>query len=383
MTIDAVTIGTLFAPAERADNDVIRQQALKFASHPLMCEMLNAVPDIVVVLNQQRQIVFANQVLYDYLQPANPEMLLGLRPGEALQCIHSTETGGGCGTTEFCSTCGAVKAILQAQRGKNSVKECRITREVNGVIEAVDFRVWATPFKMDDEQYTIFAVVDISDEKRRRILERIFFHDITNTAGAIRALAEMADTIANDDASDFEFGELLSQASLQLIDEIEAQRQLMAAENGDLVPEFGKVDSLVLLQNIVDLYRNHIVSQDRTIRLHPKSEAFSMQTDRALLGRVIGNMIKNALEAVKPGEKVTVGCDRHGCYARFWVQNPSFMPRHVQLQVFQRSFSTKGSSRGLGTYSMKLLSERYLNGTVSFRSSPEKGTVFVAMYPLG
>ncbi|MCP4426270.1 MAG: ATP-binding protein, partial [Chloroflexi bacterium] len=59
-----------------------------------------------------------------------------------------------------------------------------------------------------------------------------------------------------------------------------------------------------------------------------------------------------------------------------------YMPRDVQLQVFQRSFSTKGSGRGLGTYSMKLLSERYLDGRVSFQSSLAEGTIFIGMYPL-
>lgn len=41
------------------------------------------------------------------------------------------------------------------------------------------------------------------------------------------------------------------------------------------------------------------------------------------------------------------------------------MPRTSQLQIFQRSFSTKGKGRGLGTYSIKLLTERYLKGTAS------------------
>jgi len=42
------------------------------------------------------------------------------------------------------------------------------------------------------------------------------------------------------------------------------------------------------------------------------------------------------------------------------------------MQVFNRSFSIKGGDRGLGTYSIKLLSERYLNGEVGFTS--EEGT---------
>jgi len=66
---------------------------------------------------------------------------------------------------------------------------------------------------------------------------------------------------------------------------------------------------------------------------------------------------------------------------RFTVHNPGEMPQEASLQVFQRSFSTKGTGRGLGTYSMKLLSEQYLQGKVGFSSTPEEGTLFFAEYP--
>jgi len=49
--------------------------------------------------------------------------------------------------------------------------------------------------------------------------------------------------------------------------------------------------------------------------------------------------------------------------------------------LFQRSFSTKGEGRGLGTYSIKLYTERYLKGTVSFSSAEGEGTVFRVRYP--
>jgi signal transduction histidine kinase len=104
-------------------------------------------------------------------------------------------------------------------------------------------------------------------------------------------------------------------------------------------------------------------------------------TDRALLGRVIGNMLKNALEASRPGEAVTAGCERQVGQVRFWVHNSAVMPRSTQLQLFQRSFSTKGAGRGLGTYSIKLLGERYLGGRVVFSSVEGQGTTFTLVLP--
>ncbi|MCB9418809.1 MAG: HAMP domain-containing histidine kinase [Ardenticatenaceae bacterium] len=373
---------TKYAPAERATFETLQRQRANFSSAGFMLEIMDSVPSGLVVLNEQRQIVYSNDAFCQAVK-TKESSAIGLRPGEALNCIHAFETDGGCGTTEFCSTCGAVQAILQAQKGNKNIQECRIMRhDVEGAEEALDLRVWATPMQLNGERFTIFAVNDISNEKRRRVLERVFFHDIRNTAGAIQGLAELI-AMVDDPAElqDFDFGGLLDQASHQLIDEIEAQRQIMAAENEELEPELRRIQALLLLQDVKKLYDRHIISEERFIQLDPQSENLEMLTDPTLLKRVVGNMVKNALEACKPDETVTIGCDRFGGFVRFWVHNPTFMPNHIQLQIFQRSFSTKGNGRGLGTYSMKLLSERYLNGRVTFKSSPNEGTVFIGLYP--
>ena len=107
----------------------------------------------------------------------------------------------------------------------------------------------------------------------------------------------------------------------------------------------------------------------------------ALQSDHTLLLRVLGNMLKNALEASAPGEIVTLGTECAEDQVVFWVRNPAFMPREVQLQVFKRSFSTKGPGRGIGTYSIRLLVTRFLQGSVDFESSQEHGTTFRARLP--
>ena len=179
--------------------------------------------------------------------------LLGKRPGEALGCVHASECSTGCGTTEFCSECGAVRAILASLGGRKDCQECRMIRVTNSEEEAID--------------------------------------------------------------------------------------------------------------------------------LAPGSATLEIVTDSRLLRRILGNLIKNALEASQPGQTVTAGCAEDEGGVRFWVHNPTFMPPRVQLQVFNRSFSTKGSGRGLGTCSVRLLAERYLNGKAGFTSSEEGGTVFFVILP--
>jgi sensor histidine kinase regulating citrate/malate metabolism len=105
-------------------------------------------------------------------------------------------------------------------------------------------------------------------------------------------------------------------------------------------------------------------------------------TDVQLLARVLGNMLKNALEASGPGDTVTLRCFEENDEVVFSVHNAAVMPREVQLQVFHRSFSTKGGpGRGIGTHSMKLLGERYLRGKVDFTSEHPYGTTFRIAIP--
>jgi sensor histidine kinase regulating citrate/malate metabolism len=93
-------------------------------------------------------------------------------------------------------------------------------------------------------------------------------------------------------------------------------------------------------------------------------------------------MVKNAIEASPHGSVITLECSLKSESLLFAVSNPGFMPRENQLQVFKRSFSTKGKGRGIGTFSMKLFGEKYLKGKVRFNSDLDFGTTFYLELPL-
>ncbi|MGC9396135.1 MAG: ATP-binding protein [Anaerolineae bacterium] len=369
---------TEFALAERASQGEVSAHFDKLTKMPLLQDLMRAIPNIVLVMNQKRQIVFANERLLEYLQLQDVREALGQRPGELFDCTHAFETEGGCGTTRFCRHCGAVRAILHAQQGHMDVQECRILQSDG---KALDLRVWATPLTFNDEHFVIFAVMDIEDEKRRAMLERTFFHDILNTASIIRAAVELLPTAEEPETTQQLQGMLLS-ATRRLIGEIEMQNELVAAEQGELQLAYENIEARAFLHELARIYATHKVAIKRHIEVTPIAEEVVFQSDPRMLARVLGNLIKNALEASKSGETVTLHCGRVGDAVRFLVHNPSVMRPEVQEQVFQRSFSTKGKGRGIGTYSIKLLTEQYLHGEVAFKSKAGEGTTFVVTYPL-
>jgi signal transduction histidine kinase len=375
--MESIILATKHAPPERSELEEVLEQTMLLAGVGQLEQLLNSFPDIYLILNDKRQIVFANRVTLKALGLDNMSDILGKRPGEALNCIHSDEMAAGCGTSEACRECGAIAAILNSQKGIEDIQECRISQQNTN--DALDYRVWATPYLYDDQNFTIFAVQDISNEKRREVLERIFFHDILNTAGSLRGFAGLK---GNTPEEDEQFQDILKGLTEKLIDEIMAQKEILSAENNELQPFPRQVDSMLIIESLAGQYRKHQIVADRKIELNKDAESVIFNIDEALLRRVIGNMLKNALEACDSDQTVTLNCFKKDNYVVFEVNNPSFMPRDIQLQVFQRSFSTKGAGRGLGTYSIKLLTERYLNGKVGFRTSEEQGTTFWAKYPI-
>lgn len=368
---------TFFASADRADVDQLEKDAGLFAENALLGKISNAVSSMLVILNQQRQIVYANKLFLEFLDQTDSQSVIGKRPGEAVDCIHAYSTESGCGTTEFCRTCGAVGAILESQMGRKSVKECRI---VTCSQDALDLRVTASPYVDKNGDYTIFAIQDISHEKRREILERVFFHDVLNSAGGISGLSSIIHEMEN--AADMKrIAKTIYRAASNMVDEIQAQRQLVAAERGDLEPVFSFTTAITMLHDVTDLFSKHEIVKNKVLSFDENLADVSLYTDQIILRRILGNMVKNALEASPPEAIVSLSFREENDNIEFSVHNSTWIEREIQLQLFKRSFSTKGAGRGIGTYSMKLLGEKYLKGNVGFQSSPGHGTTFFIKLP--
>jgi signal transduction histidine kinase len=382
---DTVQITGISAPPAARGRNITaakndgRRKVLLDSAIPAMIE---AIPDYVLVLDTQYQVLAVNSRLLDAFGIDDPQMLIGLKPGEALHCIHAEQNPEGCGTGRHCQKCAAVLSIIESEQTNARVaKEYRITID-NGQWSALDLEVMVSPLKIGDLQLILFVLRDISAEKRRKVLEQVFFHDVINTAGGIRGMAEvLAKGMLPSADEEKYYKESMVSLSAKLIDEIVYQRHLLAAEKGEFKPDPGMVDVPRLLKEVQTLYANHEVAEGRHMVLNCLTDT-SIVTDATILRRILGNMVKNALEACGKGETVTLSCTEGAESITFMVNNPGVMSEDVQLQLFQRSFSTKAvEGRGIGTYSIKLFGERYLKGSVSFTSNEREGTTFSFTIP--
>ncbi|HBM15352.1 MAG TPA: histidine kinase [Lentisphaeria bacterium] len=372
-------IKTFFADAERLPLEEVKKQAVLFSEGRGFEKIVDKSPIHLLILNRYRQILFANKSFSILTGIPDFTSIIGLRVGESLRCIYSdVNKEGGCGTSEYCRYCGGTQTILRAINSSFANEgECSIIRKDN---TALNFRVTAEKIEISGQVFVGYWLVDISMEKLYSSLQKIFFHDIANIAGGISGLSEIIFTRHNSEACT-DYAKLLKDASGRLVADIERQRELNMIVKGDVSVSPCHASTLKILKSVYALYLAHEVSHGKTIKISLNAKDLLIVTDEALLMRVIGNMTKNALEASKKGQKVELNCIEEGENVKFSVKNESAMPEKVKLQIFKRFFSTKGSDRGIGTYSMKLIGENFLKGSVYFESDESGGTTFYIKIP--
>lgn len=368
-------LATVTTPEDRASHSEVEHQHARIVDLLGMSRsVLDSTIEPLAILNAHRQIIFHNAAMSDL---AGKRHLLGMRPGEALDCLHHAETRSGCGAAPACRLCGTLQTIEEAQhQGGTQQGECRMTR-VDG-FESTCFNGAVRAGKLPFEDAIVLSLRDTESHERRAVLERTFFHDILNTAGGLLGMVELlAET--REPERDFMVRSVFDLAR-QLVEEIRSGRDLAAAELGDLCVTLHHTDVAGLLRRVVSTVEHNPVSAGRLIQASC-SRPCSILTDDVLLRRCLVNLAKNAVEATQPGGTVVIDYDYRGGHV-FSVHNSAFMPADIQQQVFQRSFSTKNEpGRGIGTYSVKLLAEKYLGGSVNFTSSPDEGTVFSIFLP--
>ena len=368
---------TYFASAERSLQTEILRQYRIILNNKDLATFLNGIASMVLVLNTNRQAVFVNKLVLETIGIDDIHEALGKRIGELFGCQRAFEVNG-CGTSPHCAACGAARAIMVCVKSAKSIDECSLT---NNNKESFDLRVHSTLTKLDGEDFIVCSLFDVSSEKRRGVMERIFFHDIMNTINGISGIAYILPTLSSDKHPTYL--SYLTRLSESLVEEIKSHQVLTMAEKDEYHVSQHHIFSLDFVRDEVEKYRQIALLETKDVQITDRSENHDFVSDKTLLSRVLRNMIKNAIEAEPAGALIEVSVWKAGDeYLHISVHNDSVMREIDQLQVFNRSFSTKGTNRGLGTYSMKLLTEKYLNGSVGFTSREGEGTIFTVKLPV-
>lgn len=368
---------------KRTPQDIINQEFTYFKNASLLTMSLDLTGTSIMILNETRQLVYANNNLLRLLNVADIQLILGKRPGELVSCKYADANPNGCGAGEVCKSCSALNIMLNAlTHNIESAGESLIPiKSLKN--ETLSFFLSVIPYTTESGRFFFLTLQDMTDTLRKRELEQIFFHDILNTTGGISGILQMLENrVPKEVIDDFH---MIRDAFDNMIEEIQFQRQLSDAESRKIECNKTTIFSAEFIEVITELYNHHEVGIGKVIKISQDTENIEFESDFNLLKRVVGNMVKNALEASTEGNQVIIGSQvlKEEDKIRISVKNETVIPLESKARIFYKDFSSKGEGRGLGTYSMKIIGETYLNGKVGFSSDAENGTIFYIDLPTG
>ena len=121
-----------------------------------------------------------------------------------------------------------------------------------------------------------------------------------------------------------------------------------------------------------------------TLQGHPPSpgDDFWVLGDQLLLYSVLGNLVKNSIEASPAGGRISISLAGKDA-ASIVIHNAGAIPTPIRNRFFEK-FTTSGKTggTGLGAYSARLM-VRTMKGGIGFATSEEEGTTLTVTLPWG
>ncbi len=156
--------------------------------------LFESIPCGVLIVDRDRRVQTVNNVL-EKTFGVSKATVFDKRGGEALNCVHASESAKGCGYAEACRNCQVKNTALEALSG-TSVHRHRAEVQLwhdNEVLDLV-LLVSAAPLEHEQEKYAIVILEDITELNglRRRLKTEQGFSGIV---GRDKKIQELFDTI--------------------------------------------------------------------------------------------------------------------------------------------------------------------------------------------
>ena len=133
------------------------------STEELLGTVLDAIPASIFMVDKDVEIFGVNRKALLMLSQ-DPDSIIRRPAGEVLHCIHSTETPGGCGTSESCREC-LVRAAVSKSFSANQVVRQKVKMELlqEGSVSKVTLLITSTPFEFQKKTFVLLILEDISE----------------------------------------------------------------------------------------------------------------------------------------------------------------------------------------------------------------------------
>lgn len=224
----------------------------------------------------------------------------------------------------------------------------------------------------------------IESARLREDVERITRHDLKAPLNAIITLPRIMMMEADLPAKHISHLKLIEESGLNMLRMINLSLDLFKMERGIYPFQAASVDILQLVGKILnelwEIIKTRYISIEILINDRPAGDQdnFMALGEELLCYSMLANLIKNALEASPPGEKVIISLNHVKNIAVISIHNTGAVPENIRDRFFDKYVTHKNGGTGLGTYSARLMAETQA-GSINFETSEEKGTTVTVL----
>jgi len=364
------------APDERQRaklTEPMRSKASPFLEKMPFASALNALPDIALILNAKRQILFANMAASSFPveREASINAFYGKGPGDLLRCLNAVSASRGCGSSERCPDCELAATIAESSMrpsGAGAVRECSLSTES----QDLRLRVAASALELEDgEACTLLTISDLSYKKRMVSIDMAFFREIMNNASGIYSLSQMFEQTSPEDKS--AIAAKIGRHAKRLCDAIKEQHYLFAAEDGLIGVNIEKLTPSKILRELAWFHSSQDGAQGR-IRIMPESSQASFESDKALLFKAMSKLIRSISSSPPFEADILLSCHALDHDRIEFRIGKSKAPSPEQ----QDRKKGKRGGASLDFYCAKTIVENHLRGDACFAPATEdKGPCFM------
>lgn len=270
---------------------------------------------------------------------------------------------------------GIEAALAQAgQGGMPSVPRTR-ERELDRIIDALnEAGRRLTLARNESEQMALRA----ARAERLAGLGRVaagVAHEIRNPIAAARLQGENA-LAGDDNRRRLAIADMLVQ-----IDRLDAHIGELLAMTQRVEPKPIPVNLPVFLQQQLDRHRE--IAAARQVALIVRSEQFTVALDPSVVGRVLDNLIINAIRHAPASSTVTVAAaPAHGALTLTVSDNGPGVPTEMRDRVFEPFVTGRADGTGLGLAIARELADAHGGTLALLDAAPGNGAAFVLTLPM-
>ncbi len=348
--------------------DMLAFEALR-ESEERFRQLVEHAPDGIFVQTEGR-FSYVNRALLDLYGASEPHQVLG---HSVASRVHP----------DFQDLVAERIRLLNEERVAVPLMEMRHMR-LDG--SPVDVEVSAVPMVYGGKPGGLAFMRDVHERKRleslREDMERIARHDLKTPLNAVINLPLLlldGEGLSQEQA---EMLRMIHEAGLRMLDQIDQSLTLYRIETRTFELDPQPVDLPELLARVAGDLSTMARGLGVAIELEQDAEALVVRGDALLCRTMLGNLLKNAVEATGRGGQVRVRLERLDGEACVVVRNPGLVPEDLRDRFFEKYVSAgKRRGAGLGTYSARLSAEAQ-GGRIAMETGEERGTEITVCLPL-